>query len=97
MTMSMWQTSDSVEISSRDVKCSVAEYEKFLVTWRPSEGAITFLDRAQQCRFFIYYACLGKTDTRSDNRERKRYLDLVDIDEGLIVRIEKDKYMLLEI
>lgn len=83
-------------IVGRDIACGIIAWSNFFCFWKPWEGRIFITDFNSNCSFPIYYACLGRSDIRNSDGEKTRFLDLVSSTDGLIVKIEKCKYILVE-
>jgi len=90
------QNTQTFHLGKENNNCGINLFHKFICCWKPIDGKLYISDYNSNCSFNIYYACLGKSDIGSSNGQKKRYTDIISTDDGIIVRIEKSKYILVE-
>lgn len=103
------QSTNSIHLMNKTMSKeygSVMDTEKGLIfQWSPIEGKLNVVLNAQNlCYFDIYYAHLGnkKQDTMCENEPKsfpekvKRYTNIVKCEKGVIVQVEKSKYIFVE-
>ncbi len=80
----------------RDVESGMVMYDKYICCWKPLEGTLLICDYQSNHCFPIYYGCLGKCNIRSSDGKKTRFTKMISSRDGLIVKIEKSKYILVE-
>lgn len=76
--------------------CGMIFHDEFLCCWKPLEGKLMISDQSLHHSFLVYYACLGKSDLRNSDGEKTKFFEMISSEDGLLVRVENSKYILVE-